>query len=81
VLVGTTPFTLERSLDDQLELTFSAKGFKSLTRKLRFVSAQTITVELEKEKKAGGGTAPRKPTGGTSDNPYEQQEDLKDNPF
>lgn len=80
VLVGTTPFTLERDQATVLELTFSAKGYKSEARKVRFESAQTIAVELEKEKKAGPGLK-KPPTPGLADDPYTQEEDLKESPF
>ncbi|MCC6335405.1 MAG: protein kinase [Myxococcales bacterium] len=80
VLVGTTPFKLERAPSSVVALTFSARGYKSLTQKVRFESAQTIAIELEKEKKAGPG--PKKPpTPGLAEDPYTQEEDLKDSPF
>jgi serine/threonine-protein kinase len=80
VFVGTTPFTLERKPDEVVELTFSLKGYKPLTRKVGFVSAQTITIELEKDKgkKVPGAKTPQP---GLADDPYSQEQDLKDNPF
>ena len=79
VLVGTTPFSLERKPGDIVQLTFSLKGYKSLTKKFGFASAQTFTAELEKEKK---GTGAKKPTPGLStEDPYAPVQDLQDSPY
>ncbi|MEW6435140.1 MAG: PEGA domain-containing protein [Myxococcota bacterium] len=79
VLVGTTPFTLERPKDSPpVELRFEAKGYKPATRKVGFVAAQDVVIELDKEKAAGG---PKKKPSGLADDPYQQEDDLKDNPF
>jgi hypothetical protein len=81
ILLGVTPLSLQRAPAVITELTFSAKGYKSVTRKVRFDSEQTIPIELEKDKK--GGNAPsltKKPTG-LADDPYKQEEDLKESPF
>jgi hypothetical protein len=49
---------------------------------VKFESDQTIAIELEKEKKTGGPGPGKKPnTSGLSDNPYGQEEDLKDAPY
>lgn len=80
VLVGTTPFTLERPKDAQpVELTFSARGYKSLTRKVGFVSGQALTIELEKEGRAP--TVKKRRPSDLADDPYTQEQDLKDSPF
>ena len=83
ILLGVTPLTLTRPPSEITELTFTAKGYQPLRRKVRFDSEQTIPIELEKEKKAGGQTPlTKKPKGsGLADDPYSQEEDLKDSPF
>ncbi len=81
VLVGSTPFTLSRDVSTLVELTFQARGYKSVTRKVRFESEQTISIELEKEKKSGGVGGTKKQGGGLADDPYSQTEDLKESPF
>ncbi len=81
-LIGTTPLSISREPNTIAELTFKAKGFKDVTRKVRFENEQTIAIELDKDKK--GGTVPlgKKPTKpGLADDPYTQQEDLKDAPY
>ncbi len=81
VLLGTTPYTSARASGEVAELRFVSKGYVPVVKKVRFESETSLTIALEKEKKTGGGgAAPRKNTG-TSDNPYEQTEDLKDAPF
>ena len=83
ILLGVTPLTLQREPAHVTELTFSAKGYKSVTRKVRFDSEQTIPIELEKDKKGGSPPSltrkPRQP--GLADDPYSQEEDLKESPF
>jgi serine/threonine-protein kinase len=79
VLLGTTPFKLSSEPSTVKELTFSAKGYKSLTRKVGFVSEQTISVELEKHRKGGGPRGPTAP--GLAKEPSTQEDDLKANPF
>ncbi|MFO0600583.1 MAG: FHA domain-containing serine/threonine-protein kinase [Myxococcaceae bacterium] len=83
ILLGTTPLTIAREGSTIAELTFKAKGYKDLKRKVRFDSELSIPIELEKEKKGTGGPVPgKKPNNnGLADDPYSQQEDLKDNPF
>jgi eukaryotic-like serine/threonine-protein kinase len=78
VLLGSTPHVVTRDVDTVGEFTFKSKGFKPLTRKVRFESEQTIAIELEREKKAVAG---KKPGGGLADDPYSQPEDLKDAPY
>jgi serine/threonine-protein kinase len=80
VLLGVTPLSLARMPSEIAELTFSAKGYKPVTRKVRFDAESTIPIELEKEKKAapGGGKKPK--GGGLADDPYSTQEELKDLP-
>jgi serine/threonine protein kinase len=80
VLLGTTPYTAARASGEIAELRFVSKGYVPVVKKVRFESETALTIALEKEKKAGGGGAPKKNTG-TTDNPYEQTEDLKDAPF
>ena len=80
VFLGTTPFTLARDPSALAELTFAQKGFKSLTRKVRFETEQNVAVALEREvapKKVVG----KKPGKGLADDPYGPTEDLKDSPF
>lgn len=80
VLVGVTPISLSREPGSIAVLTFSAKGFVSMTRKVRFDTDQTIPIELEKEKKTG--PAPKhKPKSDLAEDPYPQEEDLKESPF
>jgi serine/threonine-protein kinase len=80
VLLGVTPLSLARAPSEIAEFTFSARGYKPLTRKVRFDAETTIPVELEKEKKAGPA-APKKPKGGgLADDPYSNQDELKDLP-
>jgi serine/threonine protein kinase len=75
VLLGSTPFTLERPKDSPpMELTFSAKGYTSVTRKVGFVAAQDVAVELEKDVKLA--PVKKRPTGAPT-----PDEGLKDNPF
>ncbi len=81
ILLGVTPLVLQRAPGEVTELTFAARGFKPVTKKVRFDSEQTIPIELEKDKK-GPGPGPRKPRqNGLADDPYSQEEDLKDSPF
>jgi hypothetical protein len=81
IFLGVTPLPLQRESGVITELTFSAKGYKSITRKVRFDSEQTIPIELEKDKK-GPGPAPKKPRQpGLAEDPYSQEEDLKESPF
>ncbi|MDP2272604.1 MAG: FHA domain-containing serine/threonine-protein kinase [Archangium sp.] len=81
ILLGVTPLVLHRLPGEVTELTFSAKGHKPVTRKVRFDDEQTIPIELEKDKKATG-PGPKKPKQpGLADDPYSQEEDLKDSPF
>ena len=81
IFLGVTPLPLQREPGVITELTFSAKGYKPVTRKVRFDSEQTIPIELEKEGKKGPGPAPKKPKQpGLADDPYSQEEDLKDLP-
>ena len=51
-----------------------------MTRKVRFDSEQTIPIELEKDKKGSGPVAAEEANTGLADDPYQQQEDLKDLP-
>ncbi|MDP1822700.1 MAG: protein kinase [Archangium sp.] len=81
ILLGVTPLSLQRAPAEVTELTFTAKGYKSITRKVRFDSEQTIPIELEKEKKAGTPGLTKKPNPGLAEDPYTQEEDLKDSPF
>jgi hypothetical protein len=81
ILLGVTPLPLHRASGVITELTFSAKGYKSITRKVRFDSAQTIPIELEKESKKGTPSLTKKKQPGLADDPYSQEEDLKDSPF
>ncbi len=80
IFLGTTPYTLAREPSAIAELTFQAKGYKSVTRKVRFESDQSVSIELEKEKKSGGGGKKSGNTG-LADDPYGQTEDLKESPF
>jgi eukaryotic-like serine/threonine-protein kinase len=50
VQLGTTPMTLVRPTGTQIALTFTAAGFKPLTRKVAFETDAPITIELEREK-------------------------------
>jgi eukaryotic-like serine/threonine-protein kinase len=82
VLIGTAPVSLTRDSGSVSEFKFVLKGYKSLVKKVGFVSEQPIEIVLEKEK----SVIPQKKTPGgkgLSDNPYEHQqvEDLKDDPF
>lgn len=79
ILLGVTPLVLHRTPGEVTELTFSARGFMPVTRKVRFDSEQTIPIELEKDKKVTGPRKPKQP--GLADDPYSQEEDLKDSPF
>ncbi len=84
ILLGVTPLTLMRAPAEITELTFTARGYLPYKRKFRFDSEQTIPIELEKEKKGGGAQVPltKKPKGtGLADDPYSQEEDLKESPF
>ncbi len=81
ILLGVTPLPLHRESGAITELTFSAKGYKSITRKVRFDSEQSIPIELEKEGKKGPGPGKKQKTPGLAEDPYSQEEDLKDSPF
>ena len=82
ILLGVTPLSLQRAPAVVTELTFSAKGFKSVTRKVRFDSEQTIPIELEKDKKVTAPPLTKKPRQpGLAEDPYSQEEDLKESPF
>ena len=82
ILLGVTPLSLQREPGAITSLTFAAKGFKSITRKVRFDSEQTIPIELEKDQKGGTPSlTKKKPTPGLADDPYSQEEDLKESPF
>ena len=83
ILLGVTPLTLMRAPAEITELTFTARGYLPYKRKFRFDSEQTIPIELEKEKKGGAQTPlTKKPKGtGLADDPYSQEEDLKESPF
>jgi serine/threonine-protein kinase len=70
ILLGATPLTISRPPGTLTELTLQAKGFTSLTRKVRFESDSSLRLELEKAEapkpKKGpgaGGTKPRPPAG------------------
>ncbi len=78
-LLGTTPFTLSRKQDETVTLTFRLKGFRDETRKVRFAGDNALTFELQK---VGAPPRPRRPVDtGLADDPYKQDEDLKDVPF
>ncbi len=83
IFLGVTPLSLQRAPAVVTELTFSARGYKPVTRKVRFDSEQTIPIELEKDKKGGNAPSltkkPRQP--GLAEDPYSQEEDLKESPF
>ncbi|MBL8914925.1 MAG: protein kinase, partial [Archangium sp.] len=85
ILLGTAPFTLTRDASTISTLVFKAKGFKELKRKVKFESEGTMAIELEKEggKKGTGGSGTGKtPRGnGLADDPYSQEEELKDAPY
>jgi serine/threonine-protein kinase len=74
--LGNTPFALERKPGEIIQVTFKLKGYKDETKKVRFESDATVKVDLQK---VGGPPRPKPPP--TPGNPYEQEEDLKDNPF
>ncbi len=77
VLLGTTPYTAVREAGAVAELTFVAKGYMPLMRKVKFETEQLLTVTLEKEKKAGPSPSPKKQP---KENPGAIK-DLKDAPF
>ena len=81
ILLGVTPLSLQRASGVITSLTFTAKGFKPVTRKVRFDSEQTIPIELEKDQKGSATSLTKKKTPGLADDPYSQEEDLKDSPF
>lgn len=74
--LGNTPFALERKPGEIIQVTFKLKGYKDETKKVRFESDATVKVDLQKV-----GGPPRPKPAPTPGNPYEQEEDLKDNPF
>lgn len=47
--LGQSPFDLTRDLDSVLNLRFVLKGYKEHEEKIRFVSEQVFTVDLERE--------------------------------
>jgi hypothetical protein len=49
VLLGSTPLPLTRDLNAVATLTFTAQGYKAVTRRVGFMVSQTIALELEKE--------------------------------
>jgi serine/threonine-protein kinase len=71
VLVGTTPFVLTRAPEAVVELTFKAKGYVELTRKVAVpLLDSTLSIQLEKRT---GGPGPGKPP-----KPQKQPGDLAD---
>ena len=58
VLLGSTPLTISRAPGTTTGLRFQAKGFQTLSRKVRFESDTVLRLELEKEVVKG-----KKPTG------------------
>ncbi len=75
--VGQTPFELTREVDSVLMLKFVLKGYKDHEEKVRFLSDQALSIDLERE-----ATVKHKPVGPRPDissNPYEtdQGNDLK----
>jgi len=73
-LLGVTPFALVRDKGSAAELTFKARGFKPIIRKLRFESVQSLTLTFERE---GRGPAARPATPA----PAQQEEQLKEITF
>ncbi|MEW5740290.1 MAG: protein kinase [Myxococcota bacterium] len=71
VLLGTTPLTLSRPQGALTTLRFEAKGYETVSKKLRFEADTTVPVALDKVKKG-------KPSGPRA---FPPTEDLKDNPF
>jgi hypothetical protein len=75
--LGQSPFDLTRELDSVLSLRFVLKGYKEHEEKIRFVSEQVFSVELEREPVAKH--RPPTPRPSISGNPYDtdQGADLK----
>ncbi len=82
VLLGTTPFVLPREPQAILELTFKAKGYSDLTRKLAVPLIDgSISITLDKKKTGGPATGkPPKPAGDLADPYATPTEDLQ-NPY
>ncbi len=59
VQLGSTPLALTRELNAVASLTFTAPGYKALTRRVAFVVAQTLAIELEKDKPKPVPAVPR----------------------
>jgi hypothetical protein len=70
VQLGSTPLALTRALNGVASLTFTAPGYKSLTRRVAFVAAQTLAIELEKDKPKVTPTPRAKPEDALKPAPY-----------
>ncbi|MBL8953439.1 MAG: protein kinase [Myxococcaceae bacterium] len=85
VFVGKSPVSLAREREKVVSLRFELKGYKPLSRKVRFEDGEkSVSFELEKEKRGGSGPGPSnsgkpKPTG-LHDDPYSTVKELKDLP-
>ena len=78
VLLGASPVTLTREQSQVVTLRFELKGYKNLTRKVRFESGgRVVVIELEKDRR-NTGPAPRPK--GPHDEPYSNVKDLKSLP-
>jgi serine/threonine-protein kinase len=81
VLVGTTPFILAREPQTIVELTFKAKGYVELTRKVAVPLLDgALSVPLEKKKTGGPGPGRLQKPADLADPYTTPTEDLK-NPF
>jgi len=81
VFLGNAPVSVSREREKVVSLRFEMKGYKPLSRKVRFEGGEkTVSFELEREKKAGGGSAPAKKPSGLHDDPYSSVKELKDLP-
>jgi len=75
--LGQSPFDLTRDLDSVLNLRFVLKGYKEHEEKIRFISEQVFSVELEREPVAKRRPSTSRPD--ISGNPYDTDQggDLK----
>ena len=77
--LGQSPFNLTRELDSVLNLRFVLKGYKEHEEKIRFVSEQVFSVELEREPVAKH--RPPTPRPDISGNPYDTDQGVNLKPL
>jgi serine/threonine-protein kinase len=78
IYVGTTPLSLTREAGAVVELRFQARGFQELTQRVQF-TPDMPAVELQLQHETVRAPKKRQPTE-LHDDPYKQENDLKDMP-